>query len=194
MIAFSNNRRKIKLINHPDPLGQSLSEILREEFPRRVISASWDDSDMYKIELNRWDSESALSIFLLVWKALTNDSLCCCRHGGTPHGYYSPALYIRRFQARVLYSARPLGVLWYASREEGTLDHEALPSLRAESSMMEYYDCYDLWVLRTSDVPVVVKFEFSCERSSALLFGGDAYAPTAFRDKVSKCTLANIDE
>lgn len=68
MIAFSNNRRKIKLINHPDPLGQSLSEILREEFPRRVISASWDDSDMYKIELNRWDSESALSIFLLVVK------------------------------------------------------------------------------------------------------------------------------
>jgi len=58
MIAFTNNRRKIRLINHPDHLGQTISELLREHFPRRVASASWDESDMYKIELNRWDSES----------------------------------------------------------------------------------------------------------------------------------------
>ncbi len=60
MIAFSNNRRHIRLINHPDPLGPTISELLRDQFPRRVTSASWDESDMYKIELNRWDSESTL--------------------------------------------------------------------------------------------------------------------------------------
>lgn len=62
MIAFSDNRRKIKLINHPDILGQSMSEVIREEFPRRLISASWgEESDYYKIEVSRWDSESAFS-------------------------------------------------------------------------------------------------------------------------------------
>ncbi|KLO17005.1 hypothetical protein SCHPADRAFT_900977 [Schizopora paradoxa] len=65
MIAFSDNRRKIKLINHPDILGQSMSEVIREEFPRRLISASWgEESDYYKIEVSRWDSESMTGLFI----------------------------------------------------------------------------------------------------------------------------------
>jgi len=64
MIAFSNNRRHIRLINHPDSLGPTISELLRDQFPRRVTSASWDESDMYKIELNRWDSESTAGLVM----------------------------------------------------------------------------------------------------------------------------------
>ena len=53
MIAFSGSRRKMRLINSPDTMGQQLSEVLRERFPRRILSATWDEQNIYKIEFRR---------------------------------------------------------------------------------------------------------------------------------------------
>jgi hypothetical protein len=58
MIAFSGSRRKMKLIDSPDTVGQQMSEVLRERFPRRVLSASWDEENIYKIEFRREGFES----------------------------------------------------------------------------------------------------------------------------------------
>ncbi|KAI5122610.1 hypothetical protein M0805_004821 [Coniferiporia weirii] len=55
MLVFSSGRRKIKLVNQPHQLCESLTDVLHENFPRRVRVASWDDNDMYKIEMSGLD-------------------------------------------------------------------------------------------------------------------------------------------
>lgn len=58
MMILSNGRRKIKLVNQPHQLCESLTAVLHDSFPRRVRSASWDDNDMYTIEMSGLDFNS----------------------------------------------------------------------------------------------------------------------------------------
>lgn len=58
MMILSNGRRKIKLVNQPHQLCESLTAVLHDSFPRRVRSASWDDNDMYTIEMSSLDFSS----------------------------------------------------------------------------------------------------------------------------------------
>ncbi|EJD04129.1 uncharacterized protein FOMMEDRAFT_155254 [Fomitiporia mediterranea MF3/22] len=64
MIIFSNNRRKIKLINHAHQFCESLTDLVHEQFPHRIRSASWDDSDMYQIEMKRLDFDNIADLMI----------------------------------------------------------------------------------------------------------------------------------
>lgn len=70
MMILSNGRRKIKLVNHPHHLCESLTAVLHESFPRRVRSASWDDNDMYTIEMSSLDFNRMSSLSRLPRRTL----------------------------------------------------------------------------------------------------------------------------
>ncbi|THH03831.1 hypothetical protein EW145_g5976 [Phellinidium pouzarii] len=74
MLVFSSGRRKIKLVNQPHQLCDSLTEVLRESFPRRIRSAAWDDNDMYKIEMSRLDFDHIADFMVAIILEHTTNS------------------------------------------------------------------------------------------------------------------------